>query len=182
MKLAVTILSTLLLIGSTRPVSAGDPPDPEQSWERYEILVERNAFSRTRGPRHVARAVQVRPPRPPESFVVLVGIYEQEDGIVAFLEDVRGGSQKVNVGDTIAGGKVTAITIDKLVFEKDGESRSVEVGGRLGLVADTSAGEDDPQIESGSGRPEAPSSSGGGAAESILEKLRRRRAQELNKK
>ena len=162
-------------------VSAGDTPSGEP-WDKYEALVERNPFSRDRGRRPDPRETESRPaprPAPPESYIVLKGVAQADAEYVAFLENLRGGMSKRNVGEEIAGGTVAKITLDGIVFEKDGEAREVAIGERLGAATptalDTSAETRAPS--SSASAPEVSSEEG----MSVLERLRQQRARDLGR-
>lgn len=162
-------------------VSAGDAPSGE-AWERYEALVERNPFSRDRGRRPDPRPAERRPetrPAPPESYIVLKGVSQADAEYVAFLENLRGGMSKRNVGQEIAGGKIAEITLDGIVFEKDGEAREVAIGERLGATAPTAL---DTSAETRAPSPSATAPSERGEdGMSVLERLRQQRARDLGR-
>lgn len=168
-------LLTILLIGSTSAFAA-ETGSSRGDWAKYEILIERNVFSRARhSPRpESARAPTAAPPA--ESYVVLKGVVQVDDGFVAFMEDVRGGTKTVSAGDELAGGTVKRIHLDGLVFSKDGKTREVEIGGRLGERTGAA-----PLPATAGARPSAPTAAGSKGAASVLEMLRLRRQKELGK-
>lgn len=151
--------------------TAAQEPEGEP-WEKYEALIERNPFSRVRGrrPEPTRESRPSSPPPPAESFYELKGVAQTGDSLAAFLEDIRNGIEKVGVGEEIAGGTVVEINLDGLVFEKGGQRRSVAIGSRL------SGGS-----SSATGSGEARSSVAPADEASLLERLRQRRAQELNR-
>ena len=171
------LLSGLLAAasGGALPVAeAQAPPAEGRGWERYEVLVERNIFSRQRGRRDRAAEGIVTPaPPPPERSVVLTGVVKQGEECTAFLEDARTGTvSKVRVGDSVLEGRVAAITMDSIDYEKDGRVAHVAMGGNLeGGGSARSAG------AASSTTTSAPT----GTAEpsDILERLRQRRQREL---
>jgi hypothetical protein len=151
---------------------------PTQSWDRYEVLVERNIFSRQRGRRETIRTRVYTPPTPPERYMLLTGVAKEGDVCTAFLEDTRTNAvSKVHVGDTVLAGRVAAITMDAIDYDSNGRVARIAVGGNLGggtgRVAPPAAAP-----AAGSAAPAAGSASPapGGAAEpsDVLERLRQR--------
>ncbi|MGQ9592822.1 MAG: hypothetical protein ACUVYA_21290, partial [Planctomycetota bacterium] len=125
------------------PALAAGTPSREEAerafFERYEIVIERNIFSRDR-PRRVVRPWEVpreaeapRPAEPPpEESHVLTGVVREGRTYLAFVEDLRAQrTLKAKVGDPVARGRIAAITIDGIVYERDGERTAVEVGRTL---------------------------------------------------
>ena len=106
--------------GSTRPA---------EYRERYAILAERNIFLKERrGTREPPRFDGPREPRPEQTFS-LTGIVEEEGQFRAYFENLRNPSfTRVSLGDPIARGKVTAIALDAVEYEQDGQRRWIEIG------------------------------------------------------
>lgn len=173
-----------LLIAAAGAGAGGETLGTEQPWEKYEILIERNAFSRTRGPRSAPATIARTPTPRPERYTVLTGISEQDGAFVAFLEEVQGSTTQVEAGDEVAGGTVTEITLDGIVFEKEGKTTKVPIGSSLSLgpaPAGTGVGEAS-ATAAGPATAPAPGTSPKDLATSILERLRRRREEELKNK
>ena len=115
-----------------------------QSWDVYKIVVERNMFSRQRGPRvdrSRRRQVPVAPPVPdPESYVVLKGIVQEDGAFIAFLEDTQSGQiRRVRQGDSVVRGKIKALSLDSIEYEFEDKTTTVTMGlnlqgGRDGTV------------------------------------------------
>ena len=178
------MIAQLLLCGFLAAVLGGavpaddeqTPPVVSQGWERYEVLVERNIFSRDRGrpdPRESERESYVPPPPPPERFLLLTGIVKQGDEWLAFLEDARTGAvSKLRVGDGVLEGRVAAITMDSIDYEKDGRIAHVAMGDNLEGGRSSRSGS-----TVSSPTTSAPASSAGSS--NILERLRQRRQREL---
>jgi hypothetical protein len=175
------MMTHLLICGLLAAMAGGatpadDEPTPAAegpTWERYEILVERNIFSRERGrPDPVVRREQPAAP-PPERFLLLTGVVKQGEEWTAFLEDARTGSiKKLHVGDPVLGGRVAAITMDSIDYEKDGGVARVAMGGNLeGGSSTRSSGPATSSTTSAPTRAAEPSD--------ILERLRQRRQREL---
>jgi hypothetical protein len=102
-----------------------------ESWDAYRILVDRNIFVRNRRPpmpdRPEPRTTYVRPPSAPR--FVLTGTARSGDGFIAFFEDYRSGStRRASVGKELGGALVKAITLNGVVVEDDGTSRTIRIG------------------------------------------------------
>ncbi|MHC4430244.1 MAG: hypothetical protein ACYTBS_00255 [Planctomycetota bacterium] len=112
-----------------RPVGSSD------SWDAFKIVLERNMFSRRRGPRvqRTSRQVPVAPPAPdPESYVVLKGIVQQDGEFIAFLEDTQSGQiRRVRQGDSVVRGKIKALTLDSIEYEFGDRTVTVTMGSNL---------------------------------------------------
>ncbi|KPK40379.1 MAG: hypothetical protein AMJ65_10685 [Phycisphaerae bacterium SG8_4] len=110
----------------------GQRPTPAGSWDAYRIVVERNMFSRQRGPRleRTRRQVPVAPAAPdPESYVVLKGIVQEDGEFIAFLEDTQSGQiRRVRQGDSVVRGKVKALTLDSIEYESGDRTTTVTMG------------------------------------------------------
>ncbi|MFH0964385.1 MAG: hypothetical protein V2A58_10285, partial [Planctomycetota bacterium] len=123
----------------------------------------------------------------PESAFVLRGVVVQGEEAIALVEDTRSGvTSRARVGDSVADGRISGITLDAIVYEKDGQSAEIALGRRLGEAPSTQ-----PSVEGSGGEAlagseparESTGSSGttGEGALSILERLRQRRLKELEK-
>jgi hypothetical protein len=145
-------------------------------WEDYEVLIERNLFSRQRGRRAIEAARPPAPPPPPaQRFVVLRGVSRRGESFTAFFEDTRSGEAIVaREGSLIVGGTVTGVELDGIRYELDGDEVEVGIGDNLEAsgapVSAAGAASPGPM-------PSAPADAG--EVESILERLRRRRMEEL---
>jgi hypothetical protein len=99
--------------------------------ERYAILAERNIFLKERRRQGSERGPfddRPREPRPEQTFA-LTGIVEEEGQFRAYFENLRNPSfTRVSLGDPIARGKVTAIALDAVEYEQDGQRRWIEIG------------------------------------------------------
>jgi len=111
------------------------PTSPSDSWDVYRIVVERNMFSRQRGPRvqRTRRQVPVAPPAPdPESYVVLKGVVQEDGEFIAFLEDTQSGQiRRVREGDSVLRGKVKSLTLDSIEYEVGDRTTTVTMGFNL---------------------------------------------------
>jgi hypothetical protein len=146
-------------------------------WDRYQILIKRNVFSKSRGrEREEARIAAQKPPPPkPEAETVLIGVAEKDGQLVAFLENTKTGAvQKVRKDDPVARGKVVAITLNSIEYECEGKTLVVGTGSNLEGGAPVKGGEPGKTAASAA----AP---GSGDAGSVLERLRRKRLEEMNR-
>ena len=132
-----------VLLGLTVAAWSGTGEDPEptgpsDSWDTYKIVVERNMFSRQRGPRvdrsrRQRRQVPVAPPAPdPESYVVLKGIVQEDGAFIAFLEDTQSGQiLRVHKGDKVVRGVTTDMGLDSLEYKFEDRTTTVTMGFNL---------------------------------------------------
>lgn len=179
------LLTALVFLGAAA-ATAGQALGPDRPWENYEVLIKRNAFSKTRGQATrvtAPTAHKTAAPRP-ERYTVLTGISQRGGRFVAFLEEVQGDTTKVAAGDEVAGGKVVSISLDGLEFEKEGKTTKVAIGSSLSLgpgsaPAPTGAA---PNLGATGTPAGGTSSEAKDLATSILERLRQRREEELRKK
>jgi hypothetical protein len=101
------------LVTMERPVAGQD------SWAKYQIILQRNIFSRQRGPilqmsDERARAVITRNP---ESYLLLKGIVQKDSTFIAFVEDTQGNRVlKLHEGDSVARGIVKNFTLDSIEY------------------------------------------------------------------
>lgn len=113
-------------------VPGQEPANPSYSWDTYRIVVERNMFSRQRGPRvdRSRRQVPVAPPAPdPESYVVLKGIVQEDGAFIAFLEDTQSGQiRRVRQGDSVVRGRIKSLTLDSIEYEFGDRTVTVTMG------------------------------------------------------
>ncbi len=111
------------MVGQTAPEAENKPDSEVQSepdlWAQFQIIIERNIFSRQRGRRRREQTKEPERPRyvpTPESKIVLKGIVNQNGSFVAFFED-SGSMLYVQAGDAVARGTVQALTLDHVVFQ-----------------------------------------------------------------
>jgi hypothetical protein len=113
--------------------SSNTPPStqPTSYTDRYAVLAERNIFLRERrrpqpdrGPRDTTREA-----RKPEQTFALTGIVEEEGEFRAYFENLANPSfTRVSLGEPIARGKITAIAIDAVEYEQDGQRKWIDIG------------------------------------------------------
>jgi hypothetical protein len=115
-----------------QPPSKMENNNTEQnSWAKYEIILQRNIFSRQRGGVRQRQAAQARPviTRNRESYLILKGIVQQDNTFIAFVEDTQNSNiLKLREGDSIAGGTVKNFTLDSIEYQLQEKTVSVTVG------------------------------------------------------
>jgi hypothetical protein len=116
----------------TQPPSRMENNKAEQnSWAKYQIILQRNIFSRQRGPVRQRQAAQARPviTRNRESYLILKGIVQQDNIFIAFIEDTQNNSiLKLHEGDSIARGVARNFTLDSIEYQLQDKTVSVTVG------------------------------------------------------
>ena len=154
-------LALALSIGGLHGAAAAGEANP---WEHYEILIERNMFSRSRGQRSQPEEAEVVRAAPsPERFVLLRGVLRQGGEFIAVLEDMRsGGLIRARVGDEVVRGRVERITLD-------GIGANLEASG---TAASAAAG------EGAAGEELETTTLPAGSAADIVEQMRQRRQRE----
>jgi hypothetical protein len=186
-----TVAMIVLVLIVTLPAASGQDRDeaPKQDpWAEYEVILERNMFSRQRGPRRQRQREERREvvmPNP-ESYFKFNGVVQEDGMFIAFLEDTRSNSVlRLRAGDQVARGVIKALTLDSLVYELADQTTTVQLGFDLeggrgavtmnelmeysGTAAASPTGE--------ASESEAPT----GEAADILQQLLQRRQQELGK-
>ena len=120
-----------LMAGRGRAGEGQGPANQEDSWDAYRIIVERNMFSRQRGPRvdQSGRQRMNAPAPTPESYYVLKGIVQEDGVFIGFLEDnQRGRIIRVRKGDKVARGIITNLTLDSVEYQFGGRMVKVAMG------------------------------------------------------
>jgi hypothetical protein len=106
-------------------------PEQRSGWARYDIILRRNIFSRTRQvfrPREFREERRVVVPNP-ESYFRLRGITQEDGTFVAFLEDTRtGGVLRVGAGDSVARGAIKSLSLDSLEYQLGERTFTVFMG------------------------------------------------------
>ena len=188
-RIALSVLALMLGLLIASPTRPQETQDRRPSWDDYRIIVEKNVFLPERSRPSRRNAVTVVPEYRPERDIILRGIVSRGGEYVAFLENTRTQStSKLKVADAVARGRIAAISLDRITYERDGETFEVTVGERLETAppappapAAPSADAADTGEAASSISPEAtPSAPGTGtdAERAILERLRQRRQEE----
>jgi hypothetical protein len=115
----------------SNPNAKGSIPEPD-TWARYQIILQRNIFSRQRGPL-TSRQLGERPGTvvtpDPESYFLLKGIVQEAGTFIAFLEDSRSNEVlKLREGDHVARGIVKNFTLDSIEYQFEDRTISVPLG------------------------------------------------------
>lgn len=176
------ILTTVTLLGTGGVLfSAPSQETPKRSYDQYEVIYERNIFSKDRLPPQQERSgpAQVRTTQV-LSIYLLRGIAVQAGSKVAFIEEqVSGQTMRAQVGTGVLNGRITGIQYDRVAFEQNGQMKYVKVGGEFGKTETTvltTAGEEAPAVKPAAVPTEK---SSGGDESDILKKLMERRKNEL---
>ena len=124
----------------TTPTSQPSSTQPSSYRDHYYVLVERNIFLKERRrPTGPAREF-TRTERQPEQTYALTGIVEEDGQYRAYFEHSGASSTtfvRTSVGEPIARGKVTDITIDAVEYEQEGQRRWIVIGYDLTGTAST---------------------------------------------
>lgn len=182
----VSIPTIIALCISVHALGSEAPLQPHAKtslgWERYEVLIQRNIFSKNRGrPRGEERTEKPKdsppPPPSPESEIQLIGIVQKDGELAAFFENRKTGAvQSTKTGDSIARGKIAAITLDSVEYVLE-ESRSIiSIGKNLeGGIATSVA------VPPEAATSASKTDSGSAETNAILERMRKRRQEGLGK-
>ncbi len=105
-----------------------------EQWAKYNLILDRNIFSRTReGPRREeSRDVRPTVVPNPESYFLLKGVVQENNQFIAFVEDKRTGTVlRLREGDTVARGLVKSLTLDGLQYQFEDKAILVSLGSDL---------------------------------------------------
>jgi len=193
-RMAVGVFSTVVLglavvtwPGSGLGQDSAEQTDP---WAKYQIILERNIFSRQRGPIRRPDEVEEKPREVvvpnPESYLLLRGIVQEDGTFIAFIEDTRSATiLKLRQGDSVARGTIATLSLDSLEYELEDKKTTIRMGydleGGHGAVTASELMEwSQTSAATGSGATDAqtPAAPTGEQAD-ILKQLMERRKQEL---
>ncbi len=186
------LVALALLCGPAALALAGSDP-AERSWEDYQVLMERNIFSRARGPRPARQEQpqrQEEAPPPRERFLILRGVIRRGGQFIAIVEDMSAGStMHVRREETLLNGHISEITLNGITYtDAEGRELNVLVGKNLDGAAAVPAADPDespeeapPAATPDESPEEAPPADDAPEDEDtdILERLRQRRMREL---
>ena len=119
-KITICILPTIALvfiitIWPQASLSQDAAMPKKDTWENYQIILQRNIFSRQCGPlidRSRRQRMDAPPPPNPESYYVLKGIVQENGVFIAFIENTQLGQiLRVRQGDSVARGKVNTFNL-----------------------------------------------------------------------
>ena len=114
-------------------------PTHKTKWDDFRILTDRNIFDRNRRP-PVVRPPRIegsrptitpQPPRPVDTdqYIVLLGIGLEGPQYTAFFEDSKAGKiLQVLTGDVVGKGRLRAVNLDSVQYDRGGQFRIVKVG------------------------------------------------------
>jgi hypothetical protein len=117
----------------------------------------------------------------PESILVFNGASDANGQIVAFIENSGLNTiAKYQVGDAVAQGKLSAITLDSLDYKVGSQVTHVLLGQNLqGIDMQVLTTQPVSSTTSPTTQDASPGTTGNSSTDSVLERLRRRRLQEL---
>ncbi len=105
-----------------------------EQWAKYNIILDRNMFSRTRMPSRPQEAAEDRPkivPNP-ESYYLLKGVVQEDHQFIAFVEDKRTGSVlRLREGESVARGTIKSLTLDGFQYQFQDKTIPVSMGSDL---------------------------------------------------
>jgi hypothetical protein len=114
-------------------------PTHKTKWEDFRILTDRNIFDRNRRP-PVVRPPRIegsrltitpQPPKPVDTdqYIVLLGIGLEGPQYTAFFEDSKAGKiLQVLTGDVVGKGRLRAVNLDSVQYDRGGKFSTVKVG------------------------------------------------------
>jgi hypothetical protein len=186
---ACAVLMAAIWFAGLWPAAEGaqEPIERPDVWALYKVIIDRNMFSRQRGPaerrqRDAEREVVTVPD--PESYYRLRGIAQENGTFIAFVEDTRRNETlKLRQGDAVARGSIESLDLDSIVFRMEDRTIAVAIGqdllGGHGAVTMSELMQWTPAPSTPtSGEPATPAAPTGAEAD-ILRQLMERRKQEL---
>jgi hypothetical protein len=114
-------------------------PTHKTKWDDFRILTDRNIFDRNRRP-PVVRPPRIEAPRPTitpqppkpvdtDQYIVLLGIGLEGPQYTAFFEDAGAGKiLQVLTGDVVGKGRLRAVNLDSVQYDRGGKFSIVKVG------------------------------------------------------
>jgi len=101
-------------------------------WARYELILQRNIFSRQRTPyrpRDKNSEAQVVVVRNPETHFFLKGVVQEDNVFIAFIEDTDSGMVlRLRQGDRVARGVIKTLNLDALEYQLEDKTVSISLG------------------------------------------------------
>jgi hypothetical protein len=173
----ISVSCLLLALSAGATATAAPATRPSRMPEDFSVLLSRSIFVKGRAPTQHAPPPSTRPSSAARAETVLVfnGATRTSGGYTAFVEDRSTGKvMPLQVNDPLARGRVVGITLDALTYEVNGQTLRIAIGDNLQGQA--------------MGRPSSrPTSAGSTSApspqiQSVLERLRQKRQQELQHK
>lgn len=168
---------------STDPAPAPVAAAPAAgSYESFKVIVDKNIFDPTRGPRRAAsenRSASERPVRT-ESFT-LRGTLIDQDRAVAFFEGSDAQYKALKPSDMIAGFKIIEITPNSVRLEQGGKTIEWAMLRQLKRKNDEpwELSEQPVQSAAADSTPKASGEGGSSVMDEVLKRLKQRREKEL---
>jgi hypothetical protein len=171
------------------PVMVEQPAAAQGTWAAYQIILQRNIFSRQRGPIRRSRDDRPRPviTRNPESYLLLKGIVQEGGTFIAFIENTQNNTVlRLRDGDNVARGIVKNFSLDSIEYQLEDKTISVGLGrdleGGQGTLSMSRLMELSAAVPSTVSDPNAPKTQTAPSSaeeEEILRKLMEQRKQQL---
>jgi hypothetical protein len=174
---------------SSKPVEKPRVPSAGQDelWAKYNLILQRNMFSRKRVP---IRLVNDQPDPPkiipnPESYFLLKGVVQENNQFIAFVEDKQTGSVlRLRQGDRVARGTIKSLNLDGVEYELADKTTAVSMGfdleGRHGAVTAGDLASYAPTVApAASGATTSPQAAPSADDAAILQRLMEQRKQQL---
>lgn len=117
--------------GNEPPVTVERSAIEQNTWASYQIILQRNIFSRQRGPIRRRRVERTRRTvtRNPESYHILKGIVQEGGTFIAFIENTQNNTVfRLREGESIARGAVKNFTLDSIEYQLEDKTVSVALG------------------------------------------------------
>jgi hypothetical protein len=121
---------------TARPAEAAPPVERPRAQAsgmgaKYDIILQRNVFSRQRSPfrpRDSSQSQAVVVPNP-ETHFLLNGIVQENEQFSAFIEDTQGGGVlRLRQGDRVARGTIKTLSLDALEYQLEDKTIIVKLG------------------------------------------------------
>jgi hypothetical protein len=128
----VSLVIAGMVLGATTLVLGAEPAKRESYADHYGPLSEHNIFAKDRPIKKASATSQPTTaiPRTPEESLVLRGVALDSDGSIrAYVEDLDNSRMlKLSLGDAVGRGKIAALDIDAVDYERNGEQVWIEAG------------------------------------------------------
>jgi hypothetical protein len=113
------------------PVMVERPARAQGTWAAYQVILQRNIFSRQRGPVRQRRDDRPQPviTRNLESYLLLKGIVQEGGTFIAFIENTQNNTVlRLRDGDNVARGIVKNFTLESIEYQLEDKTISVGLG------------------------------------------------------
>jgi len=158
----MTVVAAVLALGPATGSGQESPNEPssaktvvvdpnatgqQSSWASFSIILQRNIFSRQRMPAQRRTEESSAKPavvtRNPEAYFVLRGVVQEDDDLIAFIENSQTGTVlKLRRGDPVARGTIRTLTLDGLEYQIEDKTPTVvrmgsDLEGGIGVLTTT---------------------------------------------